>query len=266
MKDSFGRTINYLRISVTDRCNLRCRYCMPPGRIDFLAPDQLLSFDEIVEVATVAASLGVTKVRVTGGEPLMRKDIAVLVGRLSQIDGIADLAMTTNGTQLAAHAQSLADAGLARINVSLDSIDPQRYRELSCGGDLSSVLAGIEAARAAGLCPIKLNCVMDGPTSDLDADRVRQFAQREGLEVRFIHRIDLNGGSFSVVEGGSGGDCQRCNRLRLSCDGRIWPCLLTDAYFPVRQLGAAAAIRQAVSEKPQAGTTCSHDWMYAIGG
>ena len=266
MIDRFGRTIDYLRISVTDRCNLRCRYCMPPEGVTLLRPEDILSFEEIVEVARSAVGLGVSKIRLTGGEPLVRRKIDRLVRMLAAIDGVDDLAMTTNSLLLDQHAVALATAGLRRVNVSLDAVDPQRYAAITCGGDVHRVFAGINAARQAGLNPVKLNCVLGLEGHDQDADDVAGFARREGLEVRFIRRMNLASGRFDVVEGGSGGDCPRCNRLRLTSDGQIRPCLFSDLSFNVRQLGAAEALARAVAEKPLAGSVCSNRTIHLIGG
>ncbi len=266
MTDRFGRIINYLRISVTDRCNLRCYYCMPEGAIRLLPREQIMSFEEIVEVARAAVRIGFNKVRLTGGEPLVRRDIEVLVGMLAEIQGIQDLAMSTNGILLADCADALAAAGLRRVNISLDATDPRRYAEITGGGDVQRVFAGIKAARKAGLVPIKLNCVVTNSSAEPDAISVAQFARQNGLEVRFIHMMDLPSGKFSVVEGGSGGDCPRCNRVRLSSDGMIRPCLFSDIAFGVRKLGAVQALKQAIREKPAAGGPCMHNWMHGIGG
>jgi len=266
MIDRFGRIITYLRISVTDRCNLRCRYCMPAEGIELLPADAVLSFEEIVEVARVAAGMGVAKLRLTGGEPLVRRDVADLVRALAGLDGINDLAMTTNGTMLARHAHALARAGLHRVNVSLDTMDPIRFRELTRGGELQHVLGGVKAAQEAGLRPIKLNCVVGEADPTDDADSVRQFGRDNGLEVRIIRMMDFKTGRFSVVEGGGGGDCPRCNRLRLASDGQIRPCLFSDEQFSVRKLGAREALRRAVAAKPQSGGPCTHNWMAGIGG
>ncbi len=266
MIDRFGRTIDYLRISVTDRCNLRCGYCMPQGAVTLLRPEDILSFEEIVGVAQVAADTGFTKVRLTGGEPLVRRDIEVLVAMLAEVPGIADIAMSTNGILLAEYAEVLGEAGLHRVNVSLDSTNPERYAQMTSGGDIKRVLAGIEAARTADLLPIKLNCVVNESSAAPDARAVAQFARVTGLEVRFIHRMDTATGTFSVVEGGSGGDCPRCNRVRLSSDGMIRPCLFSDLAFSVRKLGARQALEQAIKEKPVAGGPCIHNWMHGIGG
>jgi len=264
MTDRFGRTISYLRISVTDRCNLRCLYCMPEDGVVMLAHDDVLRFEEIAEVTRCAVGMGVTKIRLTGGEPLVRRGVVTLVEMLAEIDGITDLAMTTNGILLARFAEDLARAGLHRVNVSLDTTDPARYAELTRGGDVGAVLAGIDAARRAGLTPIKLNCVV-GPCNG-DMERVRAYGREKGCQVRAIRLMDFETGRFSVVEGGTGGDCPRCNRLRLSADGRIRPCLFSDIAFDVRALGPAEAIRRAVDAKPEAGGPCSHNWMHGIGG
>ncbi len=266
MIDRFGRVIDYLRISVTDRCNLRCRYCMPPEGVTLLPPKAILSFEEIAEVARVAVGLGVARIRLTGGEPLVRRGIEMLVGMIARIDGLADLAMTTNGLLLDRHAAALAAAGLKRVNVSLDAVDPERYAEVTRGGDVRRVLAGISAARQAGLNPVKLNCVIGLDGHDGDASDVALFARREGLEVRFIRRMNLANGSFHVIEGGGGGDCPRCSRLRLTSDGQIRPCLFSDLSFSVRQLGAVEAVTRAVAEKPQAGSVCSDRNIHFIGG
>ena len=266
MTDRFGREITYLRISVTDRCNLRCRYCMPAEGVKLLRRDEMLSFEEIVAVAKAAAALGVVKVRITGGEPLVRRGIADLVQALAALKGIHDLAMTTNGVLMAEHAAALAEAGLHRVNISLDTMDPTRFRELTRGGELQRVLDGVAAAEDAGLLPIKLNCVAAESGSEEDVDSVRRFGRDRGLEVRVIRMMHFATGRFSVVEGGTGGDCMRCNRLRLSSDGHIRPCLFSDVAISVRELGPMEALRRAVAEKPKAGGPCIHDWMHGIGG
>ena len=266
MKDRFGRTLDYLRISVTDRCNLRCAYCMPPEGVAELPREAILRFEEIVEVARAAVQMGVRKIRLTGGEPLVRRGIEDLVGMLAPLEGLEDLAMTTNGLLLPEYADRLAAAGLRRVNVSLDALAPARFAEITRGGDVRRVLAGIAAARQAGLEPVKLNCVVHNSSTERDARQVAQFAAAQGLEVRFIRQMDLAAGRFTIVEGGSGGDCPRCNRLRLSSDGLVRPCLFSDLGFSVRQLGAAEALRQAAAEKPQAGTCCTGQRMYVIGG
>ncbi len=266
MIDGYGRRIDYLRISVTDRCNLRCTYCMPPEGVPLAWRAEILSYEEITEVARAAAAMGVATIRLTGGEPLVRRDVVRLVEMLAALEDIRDLAMTTNGILLARHARPLAAAGLKRVNVSLDATDPDRFAEITRGGEVRQVLSGIEAAREAGLTPLRLNCVVESDSSEPDAQDVAAFAQAAGLEVRFIRRMGLAAGAFTVVEGGRGGDCPRCNRLRLTSDGVIRPCLFSNLSFSVRELGAAKALAMAVHCKPQAGSACTDLAMHAIGG
>lgn len=227
--------------------------------------EDLLTFEEIAEVVSIAVEMGVDKVRVTGGEPLVRRDIVTLIGMLAPIAGLRDFAMTTNGILLERFATELAEAGLHRVNVSLDAIDPARYADLTRGGDVHAVFAGIAAARAAGLSPIKLNCVVHQSPEEPDAQAVSAYGKAEGLEVRYIRRMNLSEGDFSKVIGGTGGDCARCNRLRLSCSGFIRPCLFSDLRFSVRALGPEAAIRNALESKPACGDT-SQAMFHTIGG
>ncbi len=266
MFDRYGRIIDYLRVSVTDRCNLRCRYCMPDEGVSLLAPEAILTFEEIAEVARTAVELGIVHIRLTGGEPLVRRHVTVLVGMLATIGGLRDLSMTTNGVLLAERAAALAAAGLRRVNVSLDAIDPQRYAAITRGGDVRRVLAGIEAAQAAGLAPVKINCVVRESSQEPDAQDVAQFAAACGLEARFIREMDLSTGRFAPIEGGAGGRCSRCDRLRLSSDGRIRPCLFSDLGFSVRQLGPRDALLQAIEQKPESGSVCTNHSFHSIGG
>jgi cyclic pyranopterin phosphate synthase len=266
MKDRFGREITYLRISVTDRCNLRCVYCMPAEGIPELSHDDILRFEEITEVARTAVTMGVFKIRLTGGEPLVRRGVPALVRMLKDIPGVKDLAMTTNGILLDQFARELVEAGLMRVNISLDTLRPERFAEITRGGDLKQVLAGIEAAEKAGLAPIKLNCVVLDSSDEPDARAVAEFGKERGHQVRFIKKMDSATGKFSVVEGGIGGDCPRCNRLRLSASGLVRPCLFSDIGFSVRELGAEEALRRAVEKKPEAGGPCSENWIRATGG
>jgi cyclic pyranopterin phosphate synthase len=239
---------------------------MPKEGIKLLKHEDILSFEEIVTVTRAAVALGITKVRLTGGEPLVRRGIINLVEAIAAINGIEDFAMTTNGVLLSEYAQSLVDVGLSRVNISLDTTDAERYQQLTRCGDVEQVFAGIDAARRAGLNPIKLNCVVGQFSTESDAESVKKFGDNNGLEVRVIRQMVFETGRFSIVEGGTGGDCKQCNRLRLSSDGRIQPCLFSDIHFNVRRLGADKAIRQAVAEKPESGRPCAHNWMYAIGG
>jgi len=264
--DRYNRNINYLRISVTDRCNLRCRYCMPEEGIKPLRHEDILTYDEIVEFTRVAVDMGINKVRITGGEPLVRKNITWLIEMLSMIDGITDLSMTTNGTRLADFAHELAAAGLMRVNVSLDTTDPLKYEYITRGGNIKDVFRGIEAAMKAGLTPVKVNCVIKSTPDEEDAVKVAGYCIRQGIEVRFIRQMDLASGNFSVVHGGTGGNCAKCNRLRLTSDGILKPCLFNDAGINIRNTGAREAIMMALDKKPECGTTNSNNSFYNIGG
>jgi cyclic pyranopterin phosphate synthase len=266
MFDRFERKINYLRISVTDRCNLRCQYCMPAEGIRMLKHEDILTFDEIVEVTRVAVELGVTKVRVTGGEPLVRRGITDLVRMIGAIPGIRDLSMTTNGVLLETFALPLREAGLQRINVSLDTLDPEKYRIITRGGKLELVLSGLEAAKKAGLTPIKINCVVGEFNGEAEAARVSEFGKRMGFQVRFIRQMDLSTGEFYQVEGGDGGNCSRCNRLRLTSNGLVKPCLFDATGYNVRTLGTRQAILMALENKPACGTVNHEEQFYNIGG
>lgn len=266
MFDRFNRHINYLRISVTDRCNLRCRYCMPEDGIQMLDHSEILSFEEISEVTRMAVNMGIEKVRLTGGEPLVRKGIVQLVAMLARINRIKDLSMTTNGALLEKFAQPLADAGLDRINISLDTINPIRYKLLSRNGELKDVLNGIQAAKLAGLQPVKVNCVVKTNSDEPDAREVAAYCRENGLEVRFIHQMDLHTGEFYVVEGATGGNCSICNRLRLTANGKIKPCLFSDLEYDVRSMGAENALLAALNNKPACGTTNQSGRFYNIGG
>jgi cyclic pyranopterin phosphate synthase len=188
--DTFGRVHNNLRVSVTDRCNLRCTYCMPE-EVVFMDRAELLSFEEIARFVRVAAPLGIDKIRLTGGEPLMRRDLPRLVRLLNDFGGVRDLGLTTNGLLLADQAQALYDAGLRRINISLDTLDPGRFRQLTRRDGLDKVLDGIHAARRAGFAPIKLNAVSIRGITELEVVPLGRFAREHGLEMRFIEYMPI---------------------------------------------------------------------------
>jgi cyclic pyranopterin phosphate synthase len=188
--DTFGRSHNNLRISVTDRCNLRCTYCMPE-EVVFLDRSELLTFEEITRFVRVAAPLGIDKLRLTGGEPLLRRDLPRLVRMVADVPGIKDVGLTTNGLLLANQAQALFDAGLRRINVSLDTLDPGRFREVSRRDGLEHVLAGIEAAKNAGFSPIKINAVTIRGLTDQDVVPLARFAREHELELRLIEYMPI---------------------------------------------------------------------------
>jgi len=189
--DRYGRVHDDLRVSVTDRCNLRCVYCMPEEGMTFLPREDLLSFDEIVRVARVARGLGVTSLRLTGGEPLVRKGLPDLVARLAAL-GFQDLALTTNATRLAPVAPALVDAGLTRVNISCDSLRPERFAEVRRRGELPTVLRAMDVAEAAGLRPIKVNVVLLRGVNDDEIEDFASFARETGRVVRFIEFMPLD--------------------------------------------------------------------------
>jgi len=238
---------------------------MPPEGIKLLRHEDILSFEEIRAVVIEAVKLGINKVRLTGGEPLVRRGIIDLVEMLGKIEGITDYAMTTNGVLLTDFAVPLKKAGLHRLNISLDTLDPERFRSISRIGDLADVLKGIDAAVTAGFVRIKLNCVIKISPDEADARQVAEYGKKRGFEVRFIREMNLAKGRFWRVHGGDGGNCVECNRLRLSSDGKIYPCLFNDVSYPVRELGIEKALKMAIEGKPEIGKK-SKRGIYAIGG
>ncbi len=196
LKDGFSRIIDYMRVSVTDRCNLRCVYCMPDKGVPAVTHDDILRYEEITRIISVAAELGVRKIRITGGEPLFRRNVQSLIRDLKRLNAIDDLSLTTNGMLLERYAEELRDAGLNRVNVSLDSLRPERYREITCGGDLDTVMKGIEKALNIGLDPVKINMV---PIRGMNDDEIEEFGRltiNTPYHVRFIEFMPVGNGSF----------------------------------------------------------------------
>lgn len=318
MTDAYGRKIEYLRMSVTDGCNLRCRYCMPPDGMAECPCRTAMSADEFVEIARAAAELGMKKLRITGGEPLVRSDIIPLVRELGAVQGIEDMSMTTNATLLAPCAEELYKAGIRRINISLDTLMPEKYAEITRGGRLSDALEGIRAAMAAGMSPVKLNTVLIGGFNDDEIETLAEMTVRYPVQLRFIELMPIgNTGDFpkqaylpdsTVLERlpqlmsvpsekhtvarlyrlpGAKGEvglisplsnhfCAECNRLRLTADGCLKPCLHSAEELSVRGLHGEQlrqAILTAVSHKPQMHVALSaterseaRRSMYRIGG
>ncbi|HEY0721798.1 MAG TPA: GTP 3',8-cyclase MoaA [Gammaproteobacteria bacterium] len=190
LRDSFGRQIEYLRLSVTDRCDLRCFYCMPKGFDGFETPDHWLSFDEIERVIAAFGRLGVRRIRITGGEPLVRKDLPQLAGRLAALPGIDDLSLSTNAVQLAKHARELRAAGIARLNISLDTLRPDRFKEIT-SGRLDKVIEGLLTAKAAGFVPIKINMVVMKGVNDDEVEAMVAFCLEHGFTLRFIETMPM---------------------------------------------------------------------------
>ena len=292
MQDTFGRNISYLRVSVTDLCNLRCRYCMPDG-VCQVRHEDILSFEEITEIVTAAAALGVRKIRVTGGEPLVRRGCVELCQMLSQVPGIEELTLTTNGTLLPRYAKQLRAAGVSRVNISIDSLNEDRYRHITGGGDLQQALDGIRAAQEAGLAPIKLNAVLIGGFNDDEIPAFVEMTRNNPIEMRFIELMPMGGrfgkdaylpgdtvlrkvpelrplpdddgvarlyrlpdgaGRVGLISAVSRHFCAACNRLRLTSEGNLKPCLHSNTEIRVRGLHGeelTQALRSAILAKPQ---------------
>ncbi|MBU0672372.1 MAG: radical SAM protein [Candidatus Margulisbacteria bacterium] len=266
MLDRFNRDIYYLRISVTDRCNLRCTYCMPEKGICLKSHDDILSYEEIEDIVRTAVKLGFSKFRLTGGEPLIRKGIVGLVERLAKIEGVKTLAMTTNGLLLSKYAKELKSAGLSRLNISLDTLQPERYKEITRGGILADALAGIKAAQEAGFTKTKLNAVIVDSFNDDEKDNFKKFAQKNEMKVRFIKKMDLKSGDYYEVEGGEGGNCSICNRLRVTADSKIRSCLFSDNEIDLRKEGIETGLKKAILCKPEKGHKSLKREMIQIGG
>jgi cyclic pyranopterin phosphate synthase len=304
LSDSFQRPINYLRISVTDRCNLRCVYCMPEAGVELMSHYDILSYEEIYTVVKAAAELGINRVRLTGGEPLVRAGLTDLISLLDSIETIDDISLTTNGILLAQHAAELKEAGLSRVNISLDTLKPDRFRQITRCGTLVNTLEGIEAAGEAGLTPVKINMVVMAGIND---DELTDFAAKtvkDGWNVRFIElmpssaneqvssklvsvsdmrkRIEAMGKlEPSQIEAGNGPAkyfrlpgtkgtvgfispvtehfCFQCNRLRLTADGKLRPCLLSEDEIDLKEPLRSGApleelktlISKAIARKPK---------------
>ena len=301
--DGFGRRHNNLRISVTDRCNIRCTYCMPEN-VEFLPKDNLLRFEEITRFATVASRMGIDKLRLTGGEPLVRNGLPVLIEMLGSIPGIRDIGLTTNGVLLGKLAEDLFASGLRRINISLDTLDPQRFQAITRRDLFDQVLDGIEAARRVGFHPIKLNAVAMAGVTDSEVVRLAHFCREKDLELRLIEFMPLEAdriwkrdkvltaqdilalladaglpavrsdnadpsapasdyvyadgrGRLGIIASVSQPFCDRCNRIRLTADGKLRNCLFaldeTDVKTPMRAGASdeqlAELIRESVAAK-----------------
>ncbi len=304
LSDSFQRPINYLRISVTDRCNLRCIYCMPPEGVSLIHHEDVLSYEEIYTIVQAAAELGINKVRITGGEPLVRLGLPKLIQMLAHIDTIDDISLTTNGTLLSGYAAELKQAGLQRVNVSLDTLKPDKFKYITrSDGNLSDVLDGIEAARSVGLNPVKINMVVmaginDDELLDFATKTIKDewhvrfielmpFASKDATASQFVSVSDMrkhfeplgklepclpsvgNGpakyfrfphakGTIGFITPVSEHFCSRCNRIRLTSDGKLRPCLLAEDEIDLRQplrsgissAGLKQLIQEAVASKP----------------
>ncbi len=317
MVDGFGRKITYLRLSVTDKCNLRCRYCMPAEGICSLPHSQILTQEEMVMAVRACSELGVRKVRITGGEPLVKRNILSIVESVAAVDGIEAVAMTTNGTLLPPLAKELRRAGLQSINISLDTLDPEKYRRISRIGNLDEAMRGIESALSAGFDRVKINTVLIGGFNDDEIEELVALTLKYPIDVRFIElmpmakddffspssfmsnmtvidrlpqleRVEADGGvaklyrlpgalgKVGLISALSDLFCSSCNRIRITADGHVKPCLHSRAEYPIKGLdfdGMKGVIEDAIMAKPAKHSTLSYEErssagrsMNAIGG
>ena len=295
MRDQTGRRIRYLRLSVTDACNLRCRYCAPAD-ISSVARDDLLTREELTQIAEAGIKVGLDKIRLTGGEPLMRPDIAAVTAQIAALPGLRELAMTTNGMLLGTYAQTLQRQGLNRVNISLDTLNAKKFKAFTRGGRLDHVLGGLSVAEAVGLTPIKLNVVLIGGENDdeiadfvaltehrpinvrfielmplgesahwpesrfIPVDRVLEAcptlepATGEGAGVARIYQLPGAVGKVGLISPMSRGFCNSCDRVRITADGKLKPCLHSDEEIPLRGLRGPAleeALRAGIAAKPR---------------
>ena len=265
MLDSYDRDINYLRISVTDKCNLRCVYCMPEEGVEVRRHEEFLSFEQIVEVVRVGATIGLKKIRLTGGEPLVKRGIVNLVEMIAGVTGVDHVAMTTNGVLLAGMAKDLKAAGLDSLNISLDTLDPKRYTEITRVGSIENVLAGIEAARTSGF-KIKLNTVVMNETPHSEIELMRQFCRGKGIRLQLINHFSLSDEKLNSYSFDRPPKCEACNRIRLLADGNLKPCLHSDVEIPLDLQDIKCSLVKTIQAKPERGLVCENRCMYEIGG
>ena len=294
MIDRFGREISYLRISVTELCNLRCRYCMPEDGVCKKTHEEMLTEDEMIQAIQAAASLGIRKLRITGGEPLVKKNILSICRRAAAVPGIEELCITTNGTLLPELAKPLREAGVSRVNISLDTLDAEKFRFISRVGELDQAVAGIRAALDAGFEKVKLNTVLIGGFNDDEIPALAELTRRYPLDLRFIelmpmydsgdfgpeafipytvvldklpelqpqeadggvaklYRLPGAQGSIGLISPVSAHFCAECNRIRLTADGKLKPCLHSGDEYSLKGLdydGMVEELRCAIEHKP----------------
>lgn len=292
MKDQFQRNISYMRISITDRCNLRCRYCMPEEGVNWIPHDSILTFEEIIRVIKISVGLGFRRFRITGGEPLVRRGVIDFLHHVSRVPGVEDLMITTNGVLLAAMASDLKAAGVQRVNVSLDTLDAEKFKNITRGGDVNKVLQGVFRSLEVGLSPVKINAVVTRSTNFTELPRFAELAKEYPLHVRFIelmpigvgsdlgkefvpiaemldmlslpadkHVEDVSGsgpaeycrpegykGSIGFISAVSRHFCNTCNRVRLTSDGKLRPCLHNPLETDLRSLLRSGADDDKIAE------------------
>lgn len=302
MKDSFGRDITYMRLSVTEKCNLRCRYCMPEEGVCMKRHEDMLSEEEMIQAVEAAASLGIKKLRITGGEPLVKKNIISICEKVSKIEGIQETCLTTNGTLLPKYAKSLKEAGVSRLNISLDTLDREKYRHITRRDELDKVLEGIETALNVGFKRIKINTVLIGGFNDDEIEELANLTRRYPVDVRFIELMpmwdsvefgenayvpcsavldvlpdaveiekgdgvaklyQLPGalGNIGLISPLSSHFCESCNRIRLTADGKLKPCLHSAQEYSIKGMEyeeMAEMMKETILAKPSCHAPLSH--------
>lgn len=302
LEDNFQRRINYLRVSVTDRCNLRCFYCMPKEGVKWKPAKEILTYEEMEKIISVGLKIGISKVRITGGEPLVRKNLVSFIGRIAKMEGLRDLAMTTNGVLLAQNAQALKKAGLKRVNISLDTLNSAVFKEITSLDKLDDVLAGIDKALEVGLTPLKINMVLMRHINEEDALDLAFWTKEKPVHVRFIELMPMGAlgkerflpikilkerinsqekmiqaqgptgsgpadyytfpgalGTVGFISPLSNHFCHSCNRLRLTADGKLRPCLMSPLEVDIKEKIRAGAsekelfevFQQVIAQKPE---------------
>lgn len=265
MLDKFNREISYLRISVTDRCNLRCIYCMPEEGMQLKQHREILRYEQIEQVVREAAGLGINKVRLTGGEPLVKKDIEFLIERLAGIEGIKELCLTTNGVLLVQKAKILRQAGLTSLNISLDTLQPEKYREITRVGNLTDVLNGIDAAIDEGF-KIKINMVVIKDKNENEIEDIKRFCNDKNIKTQLINHYSLRQNKNDTYLFDRPPKCKNCNRIRLLSDGILKPCLHSDIEYKINFAGIRESLENAILSKPERGLSCKSRKMFEIGG
>lgn len=295
MTDQYGRNITYLRMSVTELCNLRCRYCMPEEGVCKKNHAQMLTEDEMISAVEAAASLGITKLRITGGEPLVKKNIVSICRRAAAVEGINEVCLTTNGILLEQLAKPLREAGVARLNISLDTLNPERYAYITRTGQLSDALRGIETALTVGFDKIKVNAVLIGGFNDSEIRDLAELTRKYPIDMRFIemmpmydsgdfgaasyipytrvleelpelqpvaqddgvarlYRLPGARGNVGLISPVSAHFCSECNRIRLTADGKVKPCLHSGDEYSLKGLDREAmtsVLKEAIRNKPR---------------
>ncbi len=265
MLDKFNREINYLRISLTDKCNLRCIYCMPEEGLQLKQHKDIMRYEQIEQIVKEAVLLGINKIRLTGGEPLIKKDIEILIEKIAGIKGIKELCLTTNGILLAEKAKKLREAGLTSINISLDTLQPEKYKEITRGGNLDDVLKGIDEAIAEGF-KIKLNMVVLKDKNEDEIDDIRRFCLNKNITTQLINHFNLKSNKNDEYLFDRPPKCKNCNRIRLLSDGVLKPCLHSEDEYKINFANIRESLQKAILSKPQRGSSCTSRKMFEIGG